>query len=247
MQKIEQAREWLNDATRIVFFGGAGTSTASGIPDFRGEDGAYTIEREDKLPPEYVLSHTYLRDDPEGFSKAYKKDYVFPDKEPNTVHYVLAELEKHGKLQAIITQNIDGLHQKAGSENVLELHGNMVDHYCVSCGKQFDLDYALAFDGKATCDACGGFVRPDVVLFEEPLPNGVFEEAIRQVQNADVLIVAGTSLVVYPATGLLSYYRGDKLILINQQKTPLDSRANLIFNADIGETLKQITEEIHEN
>ncbi len=247
MDKIKEVKKWMDDAKHLVFFGGAGTSTASGIPDFRSENGVYHKEREDKLPPEFILSHTYLKQDPDGFSKSYKKEYVFPDKEPNKLHYILTELEEKGVLQAIITQNIDGLHQKAGSKNVLEIHGNMVDHYCVDCGKKFPLEYALAFEKSATCDECCGFVRPDVVLYEEMLPQGVFEEAIRQVRQADVMIVAGTSLVVYPAAGLLQYYRGNRLILINKQVTQMDSMANAVFHDDIGDILEKITETNHEN
>lgn len=240
MDRYQKASDWIRDAKRIVFFGGAGTSTASGIPDFRSETGLYSQKSEEFISPEYALSAEFLRADPDHFSRYYKKNLVFPDAKPSVLHEVLVRWEREGKLLAVITQNIDRLHQNAGSKNVIELHGNLSDHYCVSCGKTYDVDYALQFEGKAVCEACGGFVRPDVTLYGEMLPEGAAERAVEALRDADVLIVAGTSLVVYPAAGFIRYYRGDKFILINKQETPMDSHADLIFRDDIGQVLAAI-------
>lgn len=240
MEKIRQAAQWIKESDNIVFFGGAGTSTKSGIPDFRSEDGLYS---RDDIPGEVALSRGYMEEHPDAFSHRYKNQLIFPDARPNVLHEVLVEWEKRGKLRAVITQNIDNMHQKAGSVNVIELHGNLSDHICVRCGEEYDLDYALQFEHSAVCEACGGFVRPQVTLFGEMLPEGAFERAVEAVQKADVMIVAGTSLVVYPAAGLLQYYEGDRLILMNRDATPMDSRANLIFREDIGEVLDKINRE----
>lgn len=240
MNRIRQAQQWIGQTENLVFFGGAGTSTRSGIPDFRSKDGLYSRQQEDGLSPEYVLSHEYLTEQPDAFSARYKRNLIVRDAVPTKLHEVLVKWERQGILQAIITQNIDRLHQRAGSEQVIELHGNLSDHICTKCGTRYDLDYALQFEGAASCEACGGFVRPMVTLYGEALPEGAYEQAARAVEQAEVLIVAGTSLVVYPAAGLLQYYRGDKLILINQQETPMDTLADLVFREDIGDVLSQI-------
>lgn len=242
MNNIQKAGTWIKETDHLVFFGGAGTSTKSGIPDFRSKDGIYTKRIAEDLPGEVALSRTFLEEQPDEFSWRYKNHRIFPDAKPTILHRVLVEWENEGKLKAIITQNIDNMHQRAGSRHVIELHGNLSDHACVECGAEYDLAYALRFEKSAACEKCGGFVRPLVTLFGEMLPEGAFENAVRAVEDADVLIVAGTSLVVYPAAGLLQYYRGNKLILINQQETPMDSMADLVFREDIGEVLEQIRE-----
>lgn len=231
------ARQWVEESQRIVFFGGAGTSTAAGIPDFRSEGGLYNQPREDGLSPEYMLSHEYLVEQPDAFSRGYKKNRLFQHIKPSVLHEVLVQWEKGGKLAAIITQNIDGLHQRAGSKNVIELHGNYIDHYCVECGKEYDVQFALQFEGAAACEACGGFVRPDVTLYGEMLPGDAMERALEALAHADMLIVAGTSLVVYPAAGLLRNFRGNRMVLINRQVTAYDGMAGLVFREDIGSVL----------
>ena len=241
MDAIKQAQAWIKDAQHIVFFGGAGTSTQSGIPDFRSDTGLYSDAG--SLSPEYALSHVFATADPDAFAEFYKQKLIYPDAKPTRLHEVLVQWEQEGKLSAVITQNIDRLHQKAGSEHVIELHGNLWDHYCASCGARYELSYALNFPSAAKCEKCGGVVRPDVTLYGEMLPEGATESAIEAIRAADVLIVAGTSLVVYPAAGLIRYYSGDKLILINRQDTPIDGRANLYFREDIGTVLDRIAEE----
>ncbi|NLK58333.1 MAG: NAD-dependent protein deacylase [Tissierellia bacterium] len=243
VDKIAQAREWIQHTDNIVFFGGAGTSTESGIPDFRSENGLYSRPGKAGVSPEYALSHPFMVENPDDFSYLYKNNLIYPDAVPSVLHRVLVEWEEQGKLKTIITQNVDRLHQKAGSTRVIELHGNLSDHQCAQCGKRFDVDYALQFENAAICDACGGFVRPMVTLYGESLPVGAYEQAAQAVSSADVLIVAGTSLVVYPAAGLLQYYRGNKLLLINKQTTPQDKRADLVFRDDIGFVLEQISKE----
>lgn len=240
MNDISTAAQWIKETDNIVFFGGAGTSTKSGVPDFRSEDGLYNTAKDQTIAPEYALSAQYLHEDPDAFSHFYKNHLIYPDAQPTILHEMLVKWEREGKLKAVITQNIDNLHQNAGSEKVIELHGNLSDHVCTKCGREYDLSYAMRFEKAAACEACGGLVRPVVTLYGESLPMGAFEEAARCIAEADVLIVAGTSLVVYPAAGLLQYYRKDKLILINQQQTPMDGMANLLFREDIGQTLAQI-------
>jgi len=237
---IEKLKAIINESNNIVFFGGAGVSTESNIPDFRSSTGIYTTENNKKYPPETMLSHSFFIRHPEEFYDFYKKKMIYKDAKPNDAHIALAELERRGKLKAVITQNIDGLHQIAGSKNVLELHGSIYRNYCMKCHKSFDLDYILEFKGVPRCDECNGIVRPDVVLYEESLDMGLLRRAVEYIQNADVLIVGGTSLVVYPAAGLIEYYNGNKLILINKSPTPYDYIATLTFNDSIGKVLKQV-------
>lgn len=236
MTGTEQLADWIESSDNIVFFGGAGVSTESNIPDFRSVDGLYNQEYD--FPPETILSHHFFIDNTKEFYRFYRNKMLFKDAEPNAAHKALAALEQAGKLKAVITQNIDGLHQKAGSKEVLELHGSVLRNHCMNCGKFYDLKDILAQDGVPTC-SCGGTIKPDVVLYEEGLDSYVLEKSISYIRNADVLIVGGTSLAVYPAAGLIDYYRGTKLVLINKSKTSRDAHANLEINAPIGETLKQ--------
>lgn len=236
--KIEELKTIIENTNNIVFFGGAGVSTESGIPDFRSAAGLYTENKNVGHTPEYVLSYTCFKRDTKDFFDFYKTNMIYPDAKPNAAHMALAKLEEEGKLKAVITQNIDGLHQMAGSKNVLELHGSVLKNYCVKCKKKFDLDYVVkSKETVPLCDKCGGIVRPDVVLYEEGLNMDVLNRATKYIQNADVLIVGGTSLVVYPAAGLVRYYKGDKLILINKSKTQYDRMAKLSFNDSIGKVL----------
>ena len=239
MSKIQQLQEIIDSSDNIVFFGGAGVSTESGIPDFRSESGIFKSLEKYGDVPENLVSHTYYSDHTEEFFEYYKDTLVFDDAKPNPAHLKLAELEEKGKLNAVITQNIDGLHQKAGSKNVLELHGSIHRNYCQICNKKYSLDFILKSEGIPRCD-CGGVVKPDVVLYEEPLDNRILAYAIDYIQNADTLIIGGTSLVVYPAAGLINYFHGDNLVLINKSETGFDYMANLVINEPIGETLSQI-------
>ena len=239
-EKQKQLKKWIDESDNIVFFGGAGVSTESGIPDFRSENGIFHAINEYGVRPEVILSHTFFEQNPEVFFKYYKKTLLYPDAKPNDCHKALARLEEMGKLKAVITQNIDDLHQKAGSKNVLELHGTLYRNYCVKCGKQFDRDYVTANDGITRCDVCGGIVRPDVVLYEEGLDQETIYKSVDYISKADVLIVGGTSLNVYPAAGLLNYYRGNKLVLINKSATPYDNKAALVIAENIGEVFKKI-------
>lgn len=241
MDKIEELKKIIKDSSNIVFFGGAGVSTESNIPDFRSESGLYKTKNNYSYPPEVMLSHSFFRNHPEDFFEFYRKKMIFKEAKPNAAHYALAELEKMGKLKAIITQNIDGLHQMAGSQNVLELHGSVHRNYCLSCGKHYGLDYILNTESSIPkCDSCGGIVRPDVVLYEEGLDNEVLDKSVRCIRAADVLIVGGTSLVVYPAAGLIRYFSGSKLVLINRDKTSYDKDADLVINDSIGKVLKGV-------
>ena len=239
--KVEKLKDIIDESENIVFFGGAGVSTASGIPDFRSTDGVYNQNLNRKFSPEELVSHTYFERYPEDFFEFYKDKLVYPDAEPNNCHLGLAKLEKEGKLKAVITQNIDGLHQKAGSENVFELHGSVKRNYCTHCGKFFDEDYVLEADGVPVCDVCGGIIKPDVVLYEEGLDPEIINGAVKAIQNADTLIVGGTSLVVYPAAGLIDYFRGKNLVLINKTSTPADNMANLVINDDIAKVIGEAT------
>ena len=241
--KIAQLQKMVDESERIVFFGGAGVSTESGIPDFRSVDGLYNQKYD--YPPEQILSHTFfMRNRPEFYRFYYDKILV-DGVEPNAAHKALARLEEIGKLTAIVTQNIDGLHQKAGSKNVLEVHGTTLNNICMSCGKTFDIDYMMEQKAKKifepACDACGGVIKPDVVLYEEGLDQGILSEAVRQISRADMLIVGGTSLVVYPAAGLVDYYTGHRLVLINKSSTAKDAKADLVISDSIGEVLSQLT------
>ena len=224
----------LAGAERMVFLGGAGVSTGSGIPDFRGSAGLYTASSPEEEPPERVLSGTYLRRFPEKFFAYYRRHMLYPSARPNAAHRALAQLEREGKLAAVITQNIDGLHQAAGSKTVLELHGSTLRNYCMKCGRFYDQNAILESTGVPHCE-CGGVIKPDVVLYEESLDQKVLKEAVSFISHADVLIVGGTSLVVYPAAGLIDYYRSDKLVLINRTPTARDSAADLVVTGSIGE------------
>ena len=234
-EKIERLRELVEGSDNIVFFGGAGVSTESGIPDFRSQDGLYAQKY--KYPPETIVSHTFYRQRPEEFFEFYKEKMIAPDAQPNAAHLKLAELEQRGKLKAVITQNIDGLHQKAGSKKVLELHGSVLRNYCEKCHTFYDVNYILKSEGVPVCEKCGGRVKPDVVLYEEGLDMGILNEAVRCISEADMLIIGGTSLVVYPAAGLIDYYRGNKLVLINKSATSRDAQADLVIDGKIGEVL----------
>ena len=231
---IETLKTWITESNNIVFFGGAGVSTESGIPDFRSTDGLY--HQKFDYPPETILSHTFFYRNPEYFFRFYREKMLPLDVRPNAAHLKLAELERQGKLRAIVTQNIDGLHQKAGSKNVFELHGSVYRNYCEKCGKFYGPAYIRDCTGVPRC-TCGGRIKPDVVLYEEGLDQKVLEGAVRAIADADVLIVGGTSLTVYPAAGLIQYYRGQKLVLINRDETQYDSYADLIFRDPIGKVL----------
>lgn len=231
-EQIGVLSEWILNSNNIVFFGGAGVSTESGIPDFRSTDGIYRAKY--PYPPEKILSHGFFMSHTAEFYDFYRDKMVHRDAKPNITHKKLAWLEKAGMLKGIVTQNIDGLHQKAGSKKVLELHGSVLRYYCIKCGKFYELDHVLDAQGVPTCE-CSGIIKPDVVLYEEPLDEGVMEEAIELIRKAEVLIVGGTSLSVYPAAGLLHYYEGDKLVLINKTVTAFDKRINLMINAGLGE------------
>jgi NAD-dependent deacetylase len=237
---ITKLIEIIDKSNNIVFFGGAGVSTESGIPDFRSAAGLYSEKNNLQYSPEYMLSHTFYKTHTDEFFEFYKTKMIYKDAQPNDAHKALAELEKKGKLRAIITQNIDGLHQMAGSKNVLELHGSVHRNYCEKCETFYTLDYVLTYDGVPKCEKCDGIVKPDVVLYEEGLDSNVIEKSIRYIQDADVLIIGGTSLVVYPAAGLIEYYRGNKLILINKSETQYDSRALLAINDSIGKVLGSV-------
>ena len=234
MTERETLKKWLDESSNIVFFGGAGVSTESHIPDFRSTDGPYN--QQDDYPPETILSHSFYMRKPEEFYRFYRNKMLFPNAEPNRAHKALAKLEKMGKLKAVVTQNIDGLHQKAGSREVLELHGSVLRNYCTRCGKFYGLDAILNSTGVPKC-TCGGTIKPDVVLYEEGLDQETIEKSVKYIANADVLIIGGTSLTVYPAAGLIDYYRGHKLVLINKSVTPMDNRADLVISGPIGEVL----------
>ena len=238
MDEILRLKEIVETSDNIVFFGGAGVSTESGIPDFRSQDGLYSLKY--KYPPEQIVSHSFYKKRPTEFFEFYKDKMLAPDAKPNKAHLKLAELEKRGKLKAVITQNIDGLHQMAGSEKVLELHGSVLRNYCESCGKFFDLQYIIDSEETPLCDKCGGSVKPDVVLYEESLDMNIMSEAISFISRADVLIIGGTSLVVYPAAGLIDYYRGSKLVVINKSPTPRDEQADPLIAGSIGEVFGSI-------
>lgn len=239
MTNVDKFIDMVQHSDNIVFFGGAGVSTESGIPDFRSVDGLYNQKY--KYPPETILSHSFYVSQPEEFYRFYRDKMLCLDAQPNAAHIKLAELEKAGKLKAIVTQNIDGLHQKAGSKNVLELHGSVHRNFCQRCHKFFDAEYMLHSDGVPKCDACGGPIKPDVVLYEEGLDNDVIEQSLYYISHADMLIIGGTSLVVYPAAGLVRYYGGHKLILINKSATDMDKSADLVINEPIGEVFSRIT------
>ena len=236
-EKIQKLKDIIRESDNIVFFGGAGVSTESGIPDFRSVDGLYNQEW--KYPPETILSHSFFSRYPEEYYRFHRAKLVVKDVKPNRAHLRLAELEREGKLKAVITQNIDGLHQAAGSKKVLELHGNILRAYCSKCRKPYCADVINYGTGVPRCD-CGGVIRPDIVLYEEALDQDILYEACSYIRKADVMIVGGTSLKVYPAAGLINYYRGNKLVLVNRSETPYDSYADLVIHEKIGEVFDQI-------
>ena len=234
MGETDTLKKWINESNYIVFFGGAGVSTESNIPDFRSTDGLYHQEYD--YPPETILSHSFYMRKPEEFYRFYRNKMLFPNAKPNRAHLALAKLEQEGKLKAVITQNIDGLQQAAGSKEVLELHGSVLRNHCTRCGRFYGLDDILKMKGVPKC-GCGGVIKPDVVLYEEGLDNEVIERSIAHIRKADMLIIGGTSLVVYPAAGLIDYYHGNKLVLINKSATSRDGQADLVISDSIGKVL----------
>lgn len=238
-EKWQQLKEWLDNSGNIVFFGGAGVSTESGIPDFRSVDGLYNQQYQ--YPPETIISHSFYVRYPEEFYRFYKDRMLFTDARPNAAHLALARLEDKGRLKAVITQNIDGLHQMAGSREVLELHGSVHRNYCTRCGEFYGLDYVVRSQGVPHC-TCGGVIKPDVVLYEEGLDGRTLQKSVDYIRNADMLIIGGTSLVVYPAAGLIDYYKGNKLVLINKGATSRDSQADLVISDSIGEVFGAVAQ-----
>ena len=237
MKKLEIFKRWISESNHIVAFTGAGASTESGIKDFRSVDGLY--HQKFDYPPETIISHSFLERKPEYFFDFYREKMLPLGFEPNITHRTFAEWEQKGKLRAVVTQNIDGLHQKAGSQHVYELHGSVLRNYCLRCGKRYSAEFVRDSKGVPTCE-CGGMVRPDVVLYEEGLDSHTLEKSIQAIEEADLLIVEGTSLTVYPAAGLLRYYSGDRLVLINRDVTPYDSRADLVFHESLGDIFSQL-------
>ena len=237
MEKIETLKQWVAESSHIVFFGGAGVSTESGIPDFRSTDGLYSQKFE--YPPETIISHSFYEQRPEYFFRFYREKMLPLGFEPNITHKVLARWEQEGKLSAVVTQNIDGLHQKAGSKRVYELHGSVLRNYCIRCRKFHSAEFVRDADGVPKC-TCGGIVKPDVVLYEESLDQDTIEKSVRAIQSADLLIVAGTSLTVYPAAGLIRYYHGKRLVLINRDATQYDHYADLVFHESLGKIFEQL-------
>ena len=237
MDETAALQKWIEESSNIVFFGGAGVSTESGIPDFRSTDGLYNQQYD--YPPETIISHSFYVKKPKEFYRFYKNKMLFPEAKPNRAHMALAKLEREGKVKAVVTQNIDGLHQAAGSREVLELHGSVHRNYCTRCGRFYSLDDILKADGVPVCD-CGGVIKPDVVLYEEGLDSQTISDAVYAISHADVLIIGGTSLAVYPAAGMIDYFRGSHLVLINRSSTPRDSQADLVINDSIGEVFGQL-------
>lgn len=239
MNKLEMLKSWINESSHIVFFGGAGVSTESGIPDFRSVDGLY--QQKFDYPPETIISHSFYERKTEYFFRFYREKMLPLGFEPNITHKVLAAWEQAGKLDAVVTQNIDGLHQKAGSKRVYELHGSVLRNYCTRCGKFYPAEFIKNSDAVPKCD-CGGIVKPDVVLYEESLNQDTIEKSVAAIRGADLLIVAGTSLTVYPAAGLINYYQGNRLVLINRDETPYDSQADLVLHERLGSVFSQLSE-----
>ncbi|MGN0384129.1 MAG: NAD-dependent protein deacylase [Eubacterium sp.] len=235
---INQLADIIKRSNNIVFFGGAGVSTESNIPDFRSSDGLYNLKY--KYSPETIISHSFFIKNTEEFYKFYKDKMLFPDAKPNKAHFFLSQLESMGKIKAVITQNIDGLHQAAGSKKVYELHGSVHRNYCMKCGRFYDLNYMVQSEGIPRC-SCGGIIKPDVVLYEEGLDDNILSNSVHAIANADVLIIGGTSLAVYPAAGLINYYNGDKLVLINYSHTTHDNRANVKIHEKIGEVFGKVS------
>lgn len=237
VDKMELLKQWISESNRVVFFGGAGVSTESGIPDFRSVDGLYNQKFD--YPPETIISHSFYRRNPEYFFRFYREKMLPLGFEPNITHKVLARWEEEGKLLAVVTQNIDGLHQKAGSRKVYELHGSVLRNYCVKCEKFHSAEFIKESAGVPRCE-CGGIVKPDVVLYEESLDSTTIEGSVRVISQADLLIVAGTSLTVYPAAALVNYYRGNRMVLINRDETPYDNQADLVFHESLGKIFEQL-------
>ena len=240
MNNLETLKQWTEESKHIVFFGGAGVSTESGIPDFRSVDGLYSQKFD--YPPEVIISHSFYERNPEYFFRFYREKMLPLGFEPNVTHRCLAKWEQMGKLDAVITQNIDGLHQKAGSKRVYELHGSVLRNYCTRCGKFYSAQWIKSCEGVPRC-SCGAIVKPDVVLYEEGLDQDTLMKSVMAIRGADLLIVAGTSLTVYPAAGLINYYRGNRLVLINRDETPYDSQADLVFHESLGKIFSQIVPE----
>lgn len=243
-EKIEQLTKILKDSDNIVFFGGAGVSTASKIPDFRSSDGLYSKKLNRNFTPEQAVSHTFFVRYPEEFFEFYKSNLVYPHAKPNDCHTALKKLEDIGKLKAIVTQNIDGLHQAADSKIVYELHGSVLRNYCTGCHTFYDAQYVLESDGVPRCEKCGKIIKPDVVLYEEGLDDNIISGAVKAISKADTLIIGGTSLVVYPAAGLINYFEGNNLVLINKSSTSADSTADLVINDDIAKVMKEVVDGI---
>lgn len=237
-EETDRLQEIIGESGKIVFFGGAGVSTESGIPDFRSADGLYNEKY--SFPPEEIISHGFFMSRPDEFYRFYKDRMLFLDAKPNAAHRKVAELERAGKLKAVVTQNIDGLHQKAGSRCVYELHGSVLRNHCMECGKFFPVDYIVSSEGVPHCDSCGGIIKPDLVLYGEGLDNGTLEGAVSAIEDADTLIIAGTSLVVYPAAGLINYFRGKHLVLINRTPTGADGLAELLIHDSVGNVMEKI-------
>ncbi|MCR5629928.1 NAD-dependent protein deacylase [Eubacterium sp.] len=242
MEKIQELAQILRESDNIVFFGGAGVSTASNIPDFRSSDGLYSKKLNAHFTPEQAVSHSFYVRHTEEFYDFYKQNLIYEDALPNDCHKALAKLEEMGKLKAVVTQNIDGLHQAAGSKVVYELHGSVKRNYCTSCHKFFDEKYVVNAEGVPTCDECGGIIKPDVVLYEEGLDDEVIRGAVNAIANADVLIIGGTSLIVYPAAGFIHYFKGSKLVMINKSETSADKECDLVINDDIAMVMKKALE-----
>ena len=240
MNNLETLKQWIEESKHIVFFGGAGVSTESGIPDFRSVDGLYSQKFD--YPPEVIISHSFYERNPEYFFRFYREKMLPLGFEPNVTHRCLAKWEQMGKLGAVVTQNIDGLHQKAGSKRVYELHGSVLRNYCTRCGKFYSAQWIKSCEGVPRC-SCGAIVKPDVVLYEEGLDQDTLMKSVMAIRGADLLIVAGTSLTVYPAAGLINYYRGNRLVLINRDETPYDSQADLVFHESLGKIFSQIVPE----
>ena len=234
----ETLKQWVKESRRIVFFGGAGVSTESGIPDFRSQDGLYNMKY--KYPPETIISHSFFMRNTEEFYRFYRDKMLFPEAQPNAAHRKLSQWEAEGRLLAVVTQNIDGLHQAAGSKNVYELHGSVHRNYCTRCGQFYDLDFIMRGEGVPKCEKCGGTVKPDVVLYGENLDDNVVNGACNAIASADMLIIGGTSLAVYPAAGLIDLYRGNRLVLVNLSQTPQDSRADLVIHERIGQVFSEL-------
>lgn len=244
MNNIKKLIKIIRNSNNIVFFGGAGVSTASGIPDFRSANGLFNEKLNITFTPEQLVSHTFYIKYPKEFFNFYKSKLIYPNAKPNNTHIALSKLEEMGKVKAIITQNIDGLHQMAGSKNVLELHGSVLRNYCEKCNKFYDVNFILGSKEIPTCIDCGGIVKPDVVLYEEELDSSIIRNSIKAISLADTLIVGGTSLVVYPATGLINYFSGENLIIINKSTTSVNKKANIIIQDDINKVFKEVMENI---